>query len=219
MLIDLVSVVNFQTFKNLERLSPSLKMTVVQLQSEAPVKFTAVCLILFKNQINFLQVHSLSTCILCVKLLLFIKFWNWWHLKLNGLYWSYFCYINALNYSFCIPYYFKATLRHLSFPRWSVWKSQSVSENVPIYGAGTQPKVSKSNVWTLYLNLVGAKIISVWTYDFPFLKLLCNSLWSWVIEINFLNKTDVAWWINKRSALWDFDCGWISSLRNTAICS
>lgn len=76
MLIDLVSVVNFQTFKNLERLSPSLKMTVVQLQSEAPVKFTAVCLILFKNQINFLQVHSLSTCILCVKLLLFIKFWN-----------------------------------------------------------------------------------------------------------------------------------------------
>lgn len=76
MVIDLVSVVNFQTFKNLKRLSLSLKTSVVHLQSEALVKFTAVCLILFKNQINFLQVHSQSLCILCVKLLLFIKFWN-----------------------------------------------------------------------------------------------------------------------------------------------
>lgn len=67
MLTDLLSVVHLQSFKNLKRLSPSLKTNVVQLQSEASVKFTGVCLILFKNQINVLQVHSLGMCILCVK--------------------------------------------------------------------------------------------------------------------------------------------------------
>lgn len=37
---------------------------------------------------------------------------------------SYFCDTNALSYSFCIPYYFKAPLQHLSFPTlFSVWKS------------------------------------------------------------------------------------------------
>lgn len=55
---DLLSVVNFQTLKSLKRPLLSLKMSVVQLQAEDSVQFTAVCLILFKNQVNVLQVHS-----------------------------------------------------------------------------------------------------------------------------------------------------------------
>lgn len=51
-------VVNFQTLKRLKRPSLSLKTSVVQLQAEDSAQLTAVCLILFKNQVNILQVHS-----------------------------------------------------------------------------------------------------------------------------------------------------------------
>lgn len=65
MVSNLLSVVNFQTLKSLKRPSLFLEMSVVQLQAEDSVQLTVVCLILFKNQVNVLQVHSPCVFIVC----------------------------------------------------------------------------------------------------------------------------------------------------------